>query len=231
MSNYYVFTDLHGNIKLWERIKEIVKDQPAVFLGDAADRGADGFNIMRDMKDMPNLTYLRGNHEELFINGTREYKQDETIGEATELWLYNGGLATFEAWRKAGQSMNLTNWLVEQPLTFSYGRYDMCHSGCLRTKNYDDWTHQTDWDYIWHRSHFHQKWYPDRVLLHGHTPAKWVPGFTHPTIPTILQYNNNKIDLDLATAESQMIALYNLATDEVYYIDEKGIQRAEHCQV
>lgn len=50
MNNRFVFTDLHGNGEVWEEIKKFIGNQPTVFLGDAADRGADGFRIIYEMK-------------------------------------------------------------------------------------------------------------------------------------------------------------------------------------
>ena len=83
MTNRFVFTDLHGNGEVWNQIKKFIGNQPTVFLGDAADRGTDGFRIIYEMKNMPNLTYLRGNHEELLIEAAREYIRDEVVGEHT----------------------------------------------------------------------------------------------------------------------------------------------------
>lgn len=79
MTNRFVFTDLHGNGEVWKQIKKFIGNQPTVFLGDAADRGTDGFRIIYEMKNMPNLTYLRGNHEELLIEAAREYMRDEVL--------------------------------------------------------------------------------------------------------------------------------------------------------
>ena len=44
--NFFVFSDIHGRYDLWEQVKEYLHDQPAIFLGDAADRGPDGYQIM-----------------------------------------------------------------------------------------------------------------------------------------------------------------------------------------
>lgn len=89
--------------------KKFIGNQPTVFLGDAADRGTDGFRIIYEMKNMPNLTYLRGNHEELLIEAAREYMRDEVVGEHVYLLFCNGGASTFQAWDNAGRPMNIIN--------------------------------------------------------------------------------------------------------------------------
>ena len=78
MSNkYYVFSDLHGQGKLWEQIKNFKAKDPSiglVYLGDACDRGPDGYKIMKEMLAMPNVIYLMGNHEDLFVRSCFEIK-------------------------------------------------------------------------------------------------------------------------------------------------------------
>ena len=59
MSNkYYVFSDLHGQGKLWEQIKNFKAKDPSiglVYLGDACDRGEQGYMIMKDILQNDNI--------------------------------------------------------------------------------------------------------------------------------------------------------------------------------
>lgn len=225
MTNRFVFTDLHGNGEIWEQIKRFIGNQPAVFLGDAADRGPDGFRIICEMKDMPNLTYLRGNHEELLIKATREYMRDGFPNDQAYLLSYNGGFSTFQAWEDAGRPMDIINWLDKLPIALSDGNYDMCHSGCLRTPLYEDWAKQDLWELTWHRSHFAEPWYEGRTLIHGHTPVRHLTGYRNFDHKAVLY--NNKLDLDVETAACGVSAVYDLENKKVFYIDKNGVQSIE----
>lgn len=226
MTNRFVFTDLHGNGEVWNQVKKFIGNQPTVFLGDAADRGTDGFRIIYEMKNMPNLTYLRGNHEELLIEAAREYIEDSIAGEQVYLLFCNGGASTFQAWEDAGRPMNIINWLDKLPATLSDGNYDMCHSGCARTTLYEDWAKQDLWNFTWHRSHFAQPWYECRTLIHGHTPVEHLTGHRNFDHKAIL-YNGNKLDLDIGTAVCGVSAVYDLENKKVFYIDKNGVQSIE----
>ena len=67
MSNHvYACSDIHGSLSIWNKIKEILKPNDALyFLGDACDRGFDGWQIIKEMLDDLRVIYIRGNHEQL----------------------------------------------------------------------------------------------------------------------------------------------------------------------
>ena len=46
----YALSDLHGNLNIWKKIKEFLKPEDKVyFLGDAADRGDYGWEIIKEI--------------------------------------------------------------------------------------------------------------------------------------------------------------------------------------
>ena len=64
----YASADWHGCYWIWEKIKEILKpDDTLYFLGDAADRGSDGWQIIKELLNDSRIIYLKGNHEDLLI--------------------------------------------------------------------------------------------------------------------------------------------------------------------
>lgn len=80
------FSDLHGQYKLWKQIENFIQPEDKVFcLGDCADRGPEGWQIIKEVLATPNITYLRGNHEQFIID------------EDFWLWTYNGGTSTIDA--------------------------------------------------------------------------------------------------------------------------------------
>ena len=50
----YVMSDIHGMGDLWDEVKEFIAEENAnlVFLGDACDRGPDGYRIMKEMLEI-----------------------------------------------------------------------------------------------------------------------------------------------------------------------------------
>ena len=48
MNKHYCFTDVHGNYNLWRQIHDYCDATDTIyFLGDAADRGEDGLQIIQ----------------------------------------------------------------------------------------------------------------------------------------------------------------------------------------
>ena len=135
MSNkYYVFSDLHGQGKLWEQIKNFKARDPSiglVYLGDACDRGPDGYKIMKEMLADDDILYIKGNHEDMFVKAARvisnNYKLTSTFinprdiiyefcyNDEVNLHLSNGGINTLEAWIMDGMSMSIINELETLP--------------------------------------------------------------------------------------------------------------------
>ena len=53
--------DLHGCLNAWEKMIAIIGPNDKVYvLGDCIDRGEDGWQIVKEIIDMPNVVYLRG---------------------------------------------------------------------------------------------------------------------------------------------------------------------------
>ena len=63
MSNY-VITDLHGRYDLWRKIMDKITPEDTLYvLGDCADRGPDGWSIITEAFEHPQVIYLKGNHD------------------------------------------------------------------------------------------------------------------------------------------------------------------------
>lgn len=193
---HYVCTDLHGMKEYYDDMMEVIRasneDYQLFFLGDAADRGPDGYELIKLLLDDPHVTYLKGNHEDLFVKAAREfnhnryYKYGGSIeayvnhygghvnklmhGYDMSLYRSNGGVPTFEAWIKDGAPMDIITRLDKLPLKYSYGEYDMCHAGC----DIHSWETNNEEQLVWNRRHFHFPWYKNRILIHGHTPVPYL---------------------------------------------------------
>lgn len=155
MHDVFYFTDIHGFRPLFNAIMNYCKEQDdeamIIFGGDAIDRGADGYAIMKELLDNPKVVYLKGNHEDMFCKAARELKEEyHPYGELTRAAvehflkctrgfdyryaaiqdsLYNGGLPTLTDWVMDGMPIDLIERVEKLPLTFVYNNVDFCHAG------------------------------------------------------------------------------------------------------
>jgi len=100
----YAIGDVHGRRDLLERVHaRIARDLEArpvadwrvIHLGDYIDRGPDSAGVLALLADSardPRALFLRGNHDQFlsdFLAGA--------TGESFQLWMYNGGVETFDS--------------------------------------------------------------------------------------------------------------------------------------
>ena len=98
MKNYWFIGDIHGEIRLLDRLLEnVLRFQPdqIVFVGDYIDRGPHAKEVVdRIMGLETQVTCLMGNHEMMMLNAM----EDQGYGHSPiELWYYNGGEATLHS--------------------------------------------------------------------------------------------------------------------------------------
>lgn len=219
----YLFSDIHGNYSIWQQIKEYIGSAPAICLGDVADRGPDGYRIIKEILATPNIIYLKGNHEDLFVQSAREmldcqredgpfnnaedliWFANESYDEAVTLHLYNGGGRTLIDFFNDGMNMTLVDKIAALPISFSleyegYPIFDICHAGCPVTvwqneKNY----RQRKGHLLQSRTHFEDEWIDGHVLIHGHTWYDKIMSQIGKEPAEFPIYNSNKICLDMRT--------------------------------
>ena len=171
MGKHYVFSDIHGNYKLFEKIKKFLKpDDVCYVLGDCADRGEKGYEIIKEVLSDERFICIKGNHEDLFATSVLT-QQSRYIS----CWFYNGGKPTFEAFKKDKPPVEWVRRIDSLPLIATYTNQDgityiMTHAG------FEYGSPEETRDYLWDRAHFyHDDKIPDKtILIHGHTSAKYV---------------------------------------------------------
>lgn len=218
----YCCTDLHGRYDLYEKICENLKPEDTViFLGDATDRGPESMKLAMAIYDNPQWIYLLGNHEQMLVDAAKEYwaygsfAEYRRFGDTYKLLKFNGGAQTFQDWMTGSSPRLWIKRVEELPKEVTY------HSPCgttfiLSHAGYTPSVGTNDYDIIWSRKHFHDKWAdnPDNiVMVHGHTPnahlaweleAEWEEG-------TPLWYcDNHKLGLDNGAVYSHEAILFNL---------------------
>lgn len=208
MHDIFFFTDIHGQYDLYRAIMDFCNEQDPeatiIFGGDAIDRGADGYKIMKELLDNPHVIYLKGNHEDMFVDSAREIKEQfnfenpdredvKTILNSCMLFsyncqhirdsLFNGGMDTLLDWIMEGKPMDLIERIDKLPYTFSYEHCDFCHAGGV----YKTFNRAAECEYkgepvdsydrealIWNRSALEYGWTPGRICVFGHTPIPYL---------------------------------------------------------
>lgn len=141
-----------------------------IFLGDLIDRAPEAggnqqvLELVRELQAHPEayglsrVTVLRGNHEQMLLDALEE----ESAGEATELWQWNGGDTDFLPAAREHQG-----WFQALPLTAVRGEYLFVHAGVhpgvpLHQQRQDD--------LLWIRGAFLQRHHGlPYTVIHGHT--------------------------------------------------------------
>lgn len=190
MNNIFFFTDVHGMWDLYEAIMNYCLEQDPnctiIFGGDACDRGPDGYKIIKDLLSRPNVVYLMGNHEMLFVDAAKEIIKSDAdfnslpYNEAIMLHQANGGYPTQKAWFEDGKPYNIIDKLEALPVVCQHHNLDFCHAGgnpkvfinALENGaiNDDDISHLT-----WDRNCLGLGWTPERICVFGHTPVMYLP--------------------------------------------------------
>lgn len=109
----YACADLHGRYDLFQKIKDFIKPDDIVYmLGDCADRGSDGWDIIKEVYENPQFIYLKGNHEDMLVSAM--------LGDKS-LCFYNHGKKTYKDWRyRDGMDMKWVSKLKKLPTTAEY---------------------------------------------------------------------------------------------------------------
>lgn len=189
----YAATDWHGCYWIWEQVQQILQpDDILYFLGDAADRGDDGWQIIKEIIIDPRVIYLKGNHEDFLTKAIGEIKPSSFSEDIyrwdshLDIWFWNGGESTYDAIMKDEsitpiEKTEIIHKLDSLPLYVIYRNKRgqnivLSHAGCDSAEDADKiMASQFNKDkLLWDRTHwlFPDEWYglEDEIVIHGHTP-------------------------------------------------------------
>lgn len=187
MGRHLVCTDLHGNGLLWSKIKEKLNvDDTLYFLGDAIDRGPDGFLIMLDMLKDPRVIYIKGNHEQFAIDFLRVARDIDHLNDVPHdiinLWHSNGGSKTInDIWSNLTKDetkrlyLCLKNLPERMEVTINDTVFLLSHAGYTPRYLTRDLADDRQ-VLLWNREHFLDAWDESRdgenvISIGGHTPT------------------------------------------------------------
>lgn len=223
-----IFSDLHGMGCLWDNIKNYIKPEDQLwFLGDAADRGLDGYRIMKEILAHPQITYLKGNHEMMLSDAILEWQGDDSLLGSINLLYENDGAVTFEDFMNNGCHTGLAMELRRLPsyvqLEAGDGRIvHLSHAGFSSDK-----PRPPVKELLWDRKHIDDE-YEDEAswVIHGHTPTCYFYTKKEEITeelrnPAPILYGN-KICLDLGSFATQTACLFDIDTMKPIFFNAAG---------
>lgn len=229
----YACSDLHGRKDLYFKIKEILQPEDIVyFLGDANDRGPDGWELIQLIYNDKQFVYIKGNHEDMFVDAALDVlDNDGEDSRSLRLLDRNGGMVTLNAWSLDGRPTELLQELFRLPICKTYTNKDgkrivLSHAGCTPWYNEEDKDGYefSIWDdLLWNRDHFFDDWdeehFSNLIIVHGHTPVPHLMDYLNDKQDVVepgpyWYCNNHKVCLDQLSAFTDMTCILNLDTFE-----------------
>lgn len=172
MNNTFAVADLHGMYNLWRQVIESLDETDTLYiLGDCADRGPDGWKIIKEALKDPRVIYIRGNHDQFLIDSWQaDWRLDS-------LWYYNGGYETFEA---ASADQYADEYAGMLSRTRHYAKYENTNGQTIHLSHagftlMQDNAIPLEDDLLWDRYHTSDQcdWWPienpNDYVVHGHT--------------------------------------------------------------
>ena len=213
----FAVADLHGNGEMWVQVRSFLKREDTLYvLGDAADRGPNGWAIIKDILETPNIKYLLGNHDVMLLD---TFVEDFDGFGSHAYWNYNGSFPTYT---DIQEDKNADKYLKELAGMPYYYRYEntkgdiihLTHAGFDPDREISELN-----DLVWDRSHLVTKEWrgaDNEYCVFGHTP---VPNFREGAVEvkdcTALLCGGHKIDIDSGCFATDELPILNLDTLEV----------------
>lgn len=227
----YVCSDLHGQKELLVKIQKFLQpDDSVYFLGDAADRGAHGWEMIKMIARDSRFIPLKGNHEDMLIAAAEPYISHGGVGSDFSLLAHNGGKTTFYDFTCDQWGEQWIEHIKKYPTHAMYENTQnqlvlLSHAGYTPIYDAEDggmWMPEEQ-DLIWSREHFWDEWdekhFSDVVVVHGHTPIPYLaedlnlPEDFNCEEP-LWYANRHKVCIDSAAFVTDMCFLLNLDTWE-----------------
>lgn len=185
MGKVYASSDWHGCWNVAKQVFDFLQpDDILIFIGDAIDRGPDGWRIMKELFNDERVIYLQGNHEKMMADAINSFI---TLERMTMLWFANGGEQTWKDIENFSDDllMGIVKMIYKMPTKYVY-KSPKGHTVILEHAGYTpfDTPHRSH-DPLWDREHFYDSWdgnwgYEEKsevettYLVHGHTPVQYL---------------------------------------------------------
>lgn len=220
----YVCSDLHGCAKEFFLLLKVIKfssEDTLYILGDIFDRGPDPLAIYDFIKDKENIIFIRGNHEQFFIDCCESVTEDN-IKKICTIWVQNGGEITLKSILAKEKEYydELYRYLKESPYIKKVGDYILVHAGLKLREGYEDMTleeiinYQSEHDILWDTEFIKGDRYIEGVtVIVGHTPTELIaPGECN------ILHKKGKILIDCGLVFGGKLGCLRLDDMEEFYI-------------
>lgn len=228
----YAFSDLHGQLKLYQEIKKFVKPNDELYcLGDCGDRGPQPWETIKEVINDPQVIYLKGNHEDMLAGAMAEYLDHPAVRKfyakygthsLQRLLFQNGGSDTLQGWINEGADPSWINRLdklsIMAALQSEQYIISLSHAGYspLMDNEIPD-----EFDLVWDRGHLTLPWVngsnDNLIIIHGHTPCLYLNHKWRPQDGAVYYASGHKIDIDMGAFATNMTCLLDLETFEEHY--------------
>ena len=186
----YAVSDLHGCYDRYRKLLDKLNlgEQDTLYvLGDALDRGPEGFRILSDMASRPQVVGLLGNHEAMALdalpgllgsleNGCSSMSRADRSN--VSLWFCNGGEASLRDFLRLDKEQRQEVWayMCSLPLyreVKAGGRdFLLVHGGLEHFSPSRPLADYHRDEIVWCRPELDTVYFPDRCVVLGHTPTQ-----------------------------------------------------------
>lgn len=240
MSRTLVIGDIHGGFKALKQVFEragVTAEDQLIFLGDYVDGWGESSEIIRSLME------LSENQECIFIKGNHDAWCEDwmSLGEAPDVWLFNGGKSTVESYNDYSLEdlalhleffQRMKNYHVDDKnRLFIHAGYSSMHGPEKEVYSSNYRWDRTLWETavaMDRKLAKNSELYPKRLLLYseifiGHTPTLDI-GVSHPVNKA------NVWNMDTGAAFTGSLSIMDIDTKEFWqsdplpslYPDEKG---------
>ena len=177
----YAVSDLHGCYDRYRQLldKLDLEEQDTLYvLGDALDRGPEGFQILSDMASRPQVVGLLGNHEAMALDALPGLLRGLEHGRASmsrtdrsnaSLWFSNGGESSLRDFLRLDKGQR-------QEVKAGGRDFLLVHGGLEHfspSRPLEDYSRD---EIVWCRPEPETVYFPDRCVVLGHTPTQFLLG-------------------------------------------------------
>ncbi|MBQ5824649.1 MAG: metallophosphoesterase [Clostridia bacterium] len=231
----YVTSDLHGypldKFKALLDKADFGADDFCFVLGDVIDRGNESIKLLKWLMLQPNFQLIRGNHEDMMLSCSFLFDEitNKSIDSLTGLdmrfysnWVSNGGDKTLEELSaiRNKEIKYILEYLEDTPLyeTVSVSGRDfiLTHSGLGSFSPDKKLSDYAEFDLLWTRPNFNQRYFDDIITVFGHTPTVYY-GDEYKRRAII---NKTWIDVDTGSSCGYDPMLLRLDDLKEFYVDD-----------
>ena len=181
-ANVWVVGDVHGYHSTLESLLkslELKRDDVVVLLGDLIDRGPRSAHVVKYVKESKNTHTVRGNHEQMMIDGFDEVSFFKDSNIDSRIWYHNGGIYTESSYislyggerRASEEAAKDVKWMQQLATEIVLDDWRLVHGGYDQNHGVEG---QGEVIHLYARKQFYTSKKavdPKRTILFGHTVA------------------------------------------------------------